>query len=106
MPKKTIEGESRVNWTLEFEDDAWATPEFFAEFSRWFYKIDNIDDFGEWIADNFSRHTTAGFLEGAGPVDEMRRELTILDVDGNELTKAKYQDEEWITERLVIEPPK
>ena len=93
--KRTFSGEVTVNWELVIADDSWATPEFFEEFAKTFYRFDNIQDYAEWVALNFARGSAGDFLEGAGPVDTLRNQLAILDNDGELVSEAKYTDYEW-----------
>ena len=97
MTKRSVTGESTLTWVLEFDNDEWATEEFFASFSRSFYRIDNLRDFGEWIGENFARGTAGGFLDGAGPINQIRQELTLLDENGDPAAKVTFRDEEWRT---------
>ena len=93
--KRTFSGEVTVNWELVIADDSWATPEFFEEFAKTFYRFDNIQDYAEWVALNFARGSAGDFLEGAGPIDQINRDLTIMDNDGEIVAEARYKDYEW-----------
>jgi hypothetical protein len=93
MPTKTYEGRNTTLWKTEVEviDEYFGTPQFFADFAKAFYNIDTVEEFVQWIMDNIIRGTAGNFIEGAGPVDHARQEVTVLSASGHKVAIVKYE---------------
>lgn len=94
MAKRIIKGKVSALWTIEFDDDSFATAEFFASLQRYFCKADNLEEYAQFLATNMARGLDYDWINGVGPVSRMRDEIEIYGENGP-VGKAKYSDREW-----------
>lgn len=94
MGKRVIKGEISGLWTIEFEDDSFATKEFFESFSKYICRIDSLEEYAELIAVNMATGSAGSWIDGVGPVNVILEEIEIYDSEGP-VGKAKYDDGDW-----------
>lgn len=76
MTKRLVE----VTFTVEVEtDDAQFTPEWMADFRRYFYEFDDIEDHVCHIAQLAARDMADGFVEGYGVLSDIGIKAKIVD---------------------------